>query len=257
MTERALTWSYGGGKQSVALAVLVARGRLPVPECIVMADTAHEGTATWNYLRAHVQPLLATVGATVEIAPHSLATTDGLYSKKGTKLLLPVFTATGKLETQCSNEWKARVVQRYLRSKGYGPERPVRSWIGFSVEEVERAKPSGLGWQETWWPLLFDVPMRRAECVRLVLDAGLPEPPKSSCYMCPHHSNEHWREIRDHYPEDWARAVEIDRSTRERDQRGGVYLHRSLLPLEHAPIDEADDEQPSLFADCGSGHCFV
>jgi hypothetical protein len=93
--------------------------------------------------------------------------------------------------------------------------------------------------------------------VQTVLDAGLPEPPKSSCWMCPHHSNAHWRDLRDNWPEDWEQAVMLEREISARDQKGGVFLHRSLLPLDEAPIDEVDDGQPSLFADCGSGHCFV
>ena len=58
MSERALTWSYGGGTQSVAIAVLVARGRLPRPELIVMADTGHERQRTWEYTARHVQQIV-------------------------------------------------------------------------------------------------------------------------------------------------------------------------------------------------------
>lgn len=36
---RSLVWSYGGGVQSAAIAVLVLRGELPRPERVVMADT--------------------------------------------------------------------------------------------------------------------------------------------------------------------------------------------------------------------------
>jgi hypothetical protein len=256
VSERALTWSYGGGTQSIAIAVLVARGDLPTPECVVIADTGREATETWEYLDAHVRPLLASVGVEVEIAPHSLATTTGLYAING-DLLLPMFTAAGgKLPTLCSNEWKKRVVGRYLRAKGYGPKKPVTTWIGMSIDEVERAKPSGVKWQEYAWPLLFDVPMRRDECRQLVRDAGLPDPPKSSCYMCPHRQNHQWRHIRDNYPEDWGRAIAIDRLAREKDERGGVYVHRSRVPLEEADID-TDTKEPSFFDGCDSGFCFV
>ena len=36
MSERSLVWSYGGGTQSVAIAVLVAEGHLPTPERVVI-----------------------------------------------------------------------------------------------------------------------------------------------------------------------------------------------------------------------------
>ena len=38
--ERAIVWSYGGGVQSAAIAVLVVQGKLPRPERIVMAALA-------------------------------------------------------------------------------------------------------------------------------------------------------------------------------------------------------------------------
>ena len=60
-TSRALTWSYGGGTQSVAIAVLVAQGRLPRPELLVIADTGREATETWEYHEKHVAPLASTV----------------------------------------------------------------------------------------------------------------------------------------------------------------------------------------------------
>lgn len=110
--ERALTWSFGGGTQSVAIAVLVARGELPAPEVAVIADTGREATETWDYLERHVRPLLEPVGVPVEIAPHDLSTVD-LYGKNG-DLLVPAYTGggDGKLPTFCSTEWKKRVVAR-------------------------------------------------------------------------------------------------------------------------------------------------
>jgi hypothetical protein len=97
-----LVWSYGGGTQSCAIAVLVAQGKLPKPDLAVIADTGREASETWEYLEAHIQPLLKTVDLEVEVAPHSLATV-GLYGKNG-DLLIPAFTANGgKLPTFCSN----------------------------------------------------------------------------------------------------------------------------------------------------------
>jgi 3'-phosphoadenosine 5'-phosphosulfate sulfotransferase (PAPS reductase)/FAD synthetase len=125
--------NYGGGRQTVAMCVMIAKGVLPRPDIIVMADTGRENPSTWEYLDQHVKPFLAKHDLQVEIAPHSLATVD-IYGKNG-DLLLPVFTETGKLRTYCSNEWKRRVVDRYLRSKNItSGER----WIGFGFDEKKR-----------------------------------------------------------------------------------------------------------------------
>lgn len=258
MKEAADILSYGGGKQTAAMCVLVAQGKLPRPERAVIADTGRENPATWKYLEEYMRPLLReSVGLEVEVAPRELAKVD-IYAKNG-DLLLPVFTQTGKLATYCSNEWKQRVVERYLRAQGYGPARPVRMWIGYSTEELHRAKKgNGAGWSERWFPLLLGVPMRRDECVTLVRSAGLPDPPKSRCWMCPHQNAEEWREVRDQTPELFEQAAELDDKIRARDKRGGVFLHASLKPLREVDLDE--EANADLFRSprgCDSGMCFV
>lgn len=257
MEKRAITWSYGGGTQSVAIAVLIAQGRLPKPECVVIADTGREATETWDYLAEHVRPLLRYFGIEVFIAGHDLSTVD-LYSHKG-ELLLPSFTRNGKLETFCSSPWKAEVIQRFLRSQGYGPKRPVCTWIGISLDEKKRAKPQGLKWQKLHWPLLFDVPMTRAECRQVVLDFGLPEPPKSSCWMCPHRRDSQWKRLKEHYPEDFEKACLLDERTRADDKKGGVWLHESRRPLREVDFKVVIPVHP-LFEQttgCDSGNCWV
>ena len=149
--DRPVIWSYGGGVQSAAIAVLVLRGELPRPERIVMADTSREASATWAYLDEVVQPALAEAGLRVEIAPHELATKD-LLSTDG-KPLMPVYTRqaedrqrsgrVGQMRNFCSGEWKREVVRRYVRSLGYGPmgrseQGPVVNWLGISLDEVGR-----------------------------------------------------------------------------------------------------------------------
>lgn len=256
-TQRAITWSYGGGTQSIAIAVLVAQGRLPKPECVVIADTGREATETWDYLAAHVRPLLRSVGINVSIAGHDYATVD-LYSHKG-ELLIPAYTQNGKLDTFCSSEWKAAVIQRFLRAQGYGPKHPVRTWMGISTDEKKRAKPQGLKWQQLHWPLLFDVPMTRAECRQLVLDFGLPEPPKSSCWMCPHRRDGQWKRLKDYYPDDFEQACRLDEEARAADQQGGVWLHESRTPLREVDFKIVIPIHP-LFdraTGCDGGNCWV
>lgn len=256
--------SYGGGKQSVAMCLLVAQGKLPRPDIIVMADTGREATATWDYLERVVQPMLKPLGLEVEIAPHNLATVD-MYGTKG-DLLIPAYTnqsgERGKLPTFCSNEWKQRVVMRYLRSRGV---KECDIWLGFSYDEAERCKPSGANWFHRVYPLIDGlmehyIPwglgnslyMSRADCVELVKAAEMPEPPKSSCYMCPHRRNNQWRDLRDNYPEDFEKAIQVEREMRELDPN--VYLHESLITLDMADLDSkssAQDEQ------CTLGFCHV
>ena len=237
-------WSYGGGVNSVALAVAVRRGLLPRPDRIVFADTGRESTLAVNYLHEHVAPMLAEIGLAVEIAPHTLATVD-VYSKKG-ELLIPAFTTgAGRMQTFCSSEWKTRVIHRYLRSHGV---QECVTWIGFATEEARRIKPSQVAWQTLHWPLALDLGWNRATCHGVIADYGLPPAPKSACWMCPNHSAAEWRAVK--ASPDWEKAVAFDHAIRERDKRGGVYVHASRKPLDEVNLDE--DTQRGLWDDCGN-----
>src|SRR2546421_12560874 len=149
-----IIWSYGGGTQSNALAILIAQGRLPVPDRIVFADTGGEMTEVWDYMRTYVEPLLASKDRHIEIASHDLATVD-LYGKNG-DLLIPAYTQEGKLPTFCSKEWKAYVVRRHLG--GHETMGNIVMWLGMSTDEVWRLKPAGAKWIEHHWPLC-DMPV--------------------------------------------------------------------------------------------------
>lgn len=180
--------NYGGGTQTAAMCVLVAQGKLPMPDYVIAADTGREMPTTWEYADRYMRPLLATVGLDLHIAPHTLATCD-LYSGNG-DLLVPVYTPTGKFSTFCSSEWKREVVRRYAR-RVLGTGTDLTNWIGFSLDEVRRVK----GDEGRRYPLI-DLMLTGADCQAIILAAGLPLPRKSRCWMCPHQHNAEWREVR-------------------------------------------------------------
>lgn len=258
--NRALTWNYGGGTQSVAIAVLVTQGKLPKPEVVAIADTGREASETWEYTDLWVRPMLRTVGLEIKVIPHSLANVDLYGGKLKDTLLIPAFSKDGAFSTFCSGKWKADVMARYYRSLGYGPKNPIRTWLGISLDEVGRMKPSSTEWQELYHPLIWDMRMRREHCRELVEQAGLPSPPKSSCWMCPYRRNSQWRRLRDAYPLDFERACLLDEEIRDKDKMGGVWLHDSRVPLRMADLSDPDPKMSSLFGEvtgCDSGYCWV
>lgn len=244
-----IVWSYGGGTQTAAIAVLILQGRLPRPDLIVMADTAREVTATHEYLSNVVRP----AGLDVTVIGQEWAT-QGLVDKHGMPLP-PVFTRInggklGQTRTYCSNEWKARVIDRWLRSQGV---KKHDRWLGISTNEIERMKPDPSKWCHLVYPLIELVPMNRAACVALVEGYGWPTPPKSRCWMCPMQSSQEWRHLKIDEPENFERALALEGELRARDP--DVYLHRLGLPLAEAV--EQTEQQPGLFDGCDSGYCMV
>ncbi len=238
--------SYGGGIQSVAMVVLVARGELSRPDAVIIADTGREMPGTFEYAREHVIPLLASVGLQLHVAGHELAAVD-LYAKNG-DLLLPVYTQTGKLPGFCSSEWKARVVDRYVRRQ-LGWTGSYLTWIGYSLDERRRARPD----PARRYPLL-ELSLTRADCEQIITAAGLPLPRKSRCYMCPHQSPDEWMEVYTN-PELWRAAVAVDEEIAAWDDT--VYLHQSRKRLRDLNDDDMRTDDKSLYRQCGLGMCYL
>lgn len=244
-------WSYGGGTQTAAIAVLILQGKLPRPDVVVMADTAREIESTWQYLRDVVQPALDTIGLTVQVAGHELSNYD--LWKSDDYLLIPAFTSQangGKLPTYCSDEWKQRPIRRWLRQQDIND---CDVWLGISTDEIERMKPSGLNWYRHVYPLIELVPTSRVNCSALVESFGWPMPPKSRCWMCPNQSPLMWSDMRKQQPAEFAKAVAFEQEVQQADPH--VWLHKAMIPLTDAV--DVTDKQPSLFDGCDSGYCFV
>src|SRR5690606_37505728 len=115
------------------------------------------------------------------------------------------------------------------------------------------------------YPLL-DLKLRRTDCYRIIRDAGLPIPPKSSCWFCPMHNLTDWADLRRTDPDLFERACSLERLLAERRAALGkdrVYLTRygatHGLPLAQVVPDGADllplfgEEDDS----CESGWCMT
>lgn len=255
--ERKHVWSCGGGTQSVAIGALIVQGRIRKPDIAVIADTGMEKQSTWDYLDFTLRPALASVGVEIHRVKRSewaAPWAKELFASSG-QALVPVFTTesgrVGKLPAYCSSGWKKEVVDRWL-SNAHGITASKRvKWLGFSFDESRRwVKHHGK--DDVWLPLVDGVRMKRHECVRLVESMGWPTPPRSNCWMCPNQSDDEWREVKCNRPEEFQRAVEVEREIRKQDPH--AWLHKQCVPL-----DKVDFSKPQMeFARaCDSGECFV
>jgi len=138
--------------------------------------------------------------------------------------------------------------------------------LGISLDEMQRVKPNmspdTIYWKVNAHPLIFDVsrPLTRQDCIKIIADAGLPVPPKSSCWFCPYHSTRAWQDLRTNKPVLFDKAVNLEDTINERRAMLGkdrVYLSSKLKPLTRVTTDHI---QLSLLEHddmCESGYCFV
>lgn len=256
--------SLGCGVQSSTLALMASEGIIgPMPEAAVFADTGDEPEEVYRWLQ-FIRPRLAFPVFVVSAGKLSVKIIEAAKSGKFASAP-PLFTSPnqpggrpGMLPRQCTQNAKIRPVHRESRRimREAGAQRVVQ-WVGISVDEVERLKPSGRRWIENRWPLC-EMRMSRNDCLQWMRRRGYPEPPRSACVYCPHKSDAEWRWLRDRQPDDWLRAVEFDSEI-----RNGVnhvlarsFVHESCLPLGEAPID-LDAAQGLLWGNECSGGCGV
>lgn len=257
--NRTQIWNCGGGVQSTAIAALIVNGTLPAPDLAVIADTERELSTTWEYLNKWTAPALATVGVKLHrVLKSKYATKDLWGGKDGNILLIPAFTnqsgEIGKLTGYCSGEWKREVVRRWA-NKEHGVK-AATNWVGFSTDEMDRvgrlagSKKSKGKWQVRF-PLI-EMKMNRGDCMALVRRIGWPEPPRSSCWMCPNHREGEWVWQQKNAPRDFQKAIVFEREIQKRDPN--AWLHQDCKPLETVEFDERNEV---LFGGCDAGVCFV
>lgn len=250
---RIQVWNSGGGTQSTAIAVLIIQGKLPKPDIAVIADTERELRTTWEYMDTYTAPALAKIGVKMHRVKKSDYATVDLY--RNDDLLIPAFTApTGKFPTYCSNEWKKRVVQRFVNDEYDGTGYQFDNWIGISFDEPKRIRQELGKWQNRY--PLFELKLMRHDCVKLVEKFGWPTPPKSSCWMCPNRKPVDWLVMKNELPDQYKKAVEFERQLWKRDE--DVFLHQDRVPLPEAVGKgyATKDDGPDTTR-CDSGYCFV
>jgi hypothetical protein len=261
--------SLGAGVQSSTLALMFAAGEVgPMPAAAIFSDTQAEPAGVYRWLDWLEQRLPFPV--------HRVTEREGLtknieQSVAGARFAgAPFFANTGNgagpLRRQCTREFKIVPIVRQVRQllglpPRHGPRKRILAvqYIGISLDEAIRMKPSRVPWIEHRWPLV-DRRMTRQDCKNWMERHGFPEPPRSACVYCPYKSNHEWRQLRDTDADGWAEAVRVDTLIRSgvRGTRDPLYVHRSLVPLASVDLTTAADHgQTDLFSNECEGMCGV
>jgi hypothetical protein len=154
------------------------------------------------------------------------------------------------------------VVGKWLKANGASKDDPATVCIGISTDEIQRVSNKRvMPYEQPVYPLI-DLGLDRSGCQRVIAEAGLPVPPKSSCFFCPFHRPQMWSEMRRDEPELFWKAADLEATLIARRATLGkdpVYLTRFAKPLPEA-IAEAQDMLPIFGADmdtCDEGYCWT
>ncbi|MFE3197770.1 hypothetical protein [Embleya sp. NPDC059237] len=254
--------SLGAGVQSTTCLLLAAEGHLPKLDFAIFADTGWEPKSVYSHLDRIEREIAVPAGIPILRVSSGNIRADALDpGHRFASMPLHIKNANGEhglTRRQCTSEYKLKPIKQQVR-RLLGYPHPIRvppgvfveQWIGISVDEVHRAKDSGIGYMRNRHPLL-DLGYTRADCQRLLRARGFGQTPKSACLGCPFHGNQQWRALRDESPDEWRDVVEFDAAIRSGNARataegspllGEAYLHRSLLPLSIAPIDRVTSHE--------------
>ncbi|MET8627729.1 phosphoadenosine phosphosulfate reductase [Kitasatospora sp. NPDC004669] len=271
-TKTLRSFSFGGGVQSMAALVLAAEGEIDYPVFLFsnVGDDS-ENPATIAYVDAIARPYaeahgieLATLHRVMVRSKETRTLYGELTREESRSLGIPVRMANGAPGTRaCTMNYKIKVIGRELKRRGATAENPATLGVGISVDEIDRANNRRCEPHEVIDYPLLQLGLRRMDCMRVIRQAGLPVPPKSSCWFCPFRRPETWHEMRRSEPELFEKACQLEDTLNARRERLGkdhVYLTRFGQPLREAipdgvdPLFDLDDLTDGL---CDSGWCMT
>lgn len=256
--------SLGAGVQSTTMALMAAHGEItPMPDCAIFADTQWEPKAVYEHLDWLMSPNVlpfpvhvVTAGNLREDVLRRSNTSGGRFAA------VPWFVrnpdgSEGMGRRQCTKEYKLRPVQKKAVELmgGRRPKGGAEMWIGISLDELVRMKPSRVQYLINRFPLI-ERRLRRGDCIEWIKRHGYPEPPRSACIGCPYRKDAEWRALSD---EELSDAIAVDRAIRQQSGfRGQQFAHRSMLPLEDVDLSSDEDRgQLNMFNNECEGICGV
>jgi hypothetical protein len=255
--------SLGAGVQSTTIALMAARGEIPAPDCAIFADTGDEPRSVYEHLAWLRSPGILPFPVHIVKPTRTLKAALVAGDEDGARI--PWFVGAGGMGNRnCTRNWKIRPIRRTIREllgvspRGYIAPDTVESWIGISMDEIERIKPSGCRFIHNRH-ILIEARMNRQGCYTWLEKHQYRRPPKSRCKYCPFQGNEGWRNLRDSL-EEWEEILELDEWLRLPAQvsrfHGEVFLHGSRIPLALADLT-AKSGEADLFGNECEGYCGV
>lgn len=270
--------SLGAGVQSSTMALMAAAGEItPMPTAAIFADTQDEPASVYRWLD-WLTPRLPFPVNRVTAGKLSERVTKVKPRKDGnggfTNGHLPLYTLHPDgtkghvMQRGCTYDHKLMPLMKEQKRLG-GIKRGqktvgVISWIGISMDEAHRMKPSRVPFAYNRYPLI-DAGMSRRGCLEWMKAHGFPQPPRSACSYCPYHSDREWRRLRAEEPEAFQFAIDFEMrlqaAWRQVQVRKSVpYLHAKRIPLSEVDFSTDTERGQRLLSGFGNeceGMCGV
>lgn len=255
-------FSYGGGVQSTAALALAASGDIDFPLFLFAnVGSDSENPDTLAYVEQHAKPFAADHDIELVEVQKTLRSgerdTIRRWLDRGERTIgIPMRMANGAPGNRsCTEQFKINVVNRELKRRGASAEKPAVLGMGISLDEWQRMRSdSGDPFKTLAYPLI-DLGLTRADCVAVIERAGLPVPPKSSCYFCPFKKTGEWQRMKRDQPELFAQVVGMEEQLNDRRASLGkdpVWFSYKAIPLTSVV---GTHDQLDLFG--GEGSCDI
>lgn len=261
-----LLFSFGGGVQSTALALLALNRDerfIPDPEnhhmVFLYADTGAERRRTYQHIW-QMADWITSQGWRFEVVRKSWEDLDedliARHAEGRGGIAAPPFFLSGPgergqpMRRSCTADWKVVQLDRMAKRlrKEYGKDHAHRIF-GISNDERRRMRAAPDQDNSYLYPLIESMGWTRWHCDEYIKKVatypdGTPlDVPRSSCVFCPFHSKEEWREVKAD-PDDWQRALRLDdlieQAAAENKAVAGLPAHKIWLTKNGVRLRDAD-----------------
>jgi hypothetical protein len=258
---------YGGGTQSTGLLLMLCDEFIKgysKPDLVIFADTFSEPSFVNDYIKRVSKYVLDKFDLEITIISKGNLEKDVIngINNNARFASLPLFMSNGgMIRRQCTNEYKIIPINKYVkelfkvgRKSKNNNHLKVNRLFGISVDEIERCRISVDWWAINKYPLV-DARLNRNDVINYVNTnhPELADPPRSSCYFCPFHSNSYWKTLKTKHPNIFRDACNFDDKIRINARlEHQSYLHRKTIPLKLIDFES----QNEIFGEC-EGYCGI
>lgn len=263
-------FSFGGGVQSTAALVLSAAGKLPYTHFLFsnVGDDS-ENPDTIRYVNDVIKPFAEQAGLQIITVQKMDKNGDSktlleAVMRMDRNIPIPMYINGSPAKRICTSDYKIEIVTKWMRQNaGATKENRVPVGVGISVDESHRMRtddPERSPYTKIEYPLI-DLMLTRIDCQSIIAKAGLSMAPKSSCWFCPFKKQHEWTDMRQHQPELFAKAIELEQTVRSKlPDYQHLWLTSAKRPIEQAvPLPTANmfAGEDDSWDFCESGYCMT